>query len=281
MKRQLGTCLIAMLMLGTTSIYAGEIGIQNNQLTIPVGEKHFSVQLNVKEDELYAGAEMGIDLTQGLEIKNIDYGIDQDYMNVGPVQNSAGTYYFGYFDGENKFSGNYTITLDVEKVDETIKEASISLKALNITRLDDQKNVETDKKSLDQQVYVMFKEEQAPIKGETVILEEIPDDRPQQKEPVAKPTVDKKPLVEPEETIQIEEKVEPEQPKEEVSKPIEVESIVDPAQEPEKEIVEVKTPLPYGKMTLGAILIAALAFVIGRITKKMNVPKEDKHDQQL
>ena len=284
-----------MLILSTTSIYAGEAIIQNNQLTIPEGEKAFSVQLQVKEADSYAGAELGVDLTKGLEIKSIKYGIDQDYMNIGPVQNSAGTYYFGYFDGENKFSGDYTITLDLEKIDETIKEASISLKALNITRLDADQNVTTNKKSLDQQAHVTFHTEQVPIQEEIVVSQElvvpqeIPNNPPKQKAPETKPVVDKQPQVEPKASTDKKEmsKVEVKEPQDELTQPIEEEPVVESAPVPEKEIIEVKTPLPYSKLSFGAILIAGVAFFIGRFTKKenignkVNLSKEDKHDQQL
>ncbi|GEM_PF-6209230 len=280
MKQGIKIGLMGVMAMSVQFIYGAENILQNHELVIPLDETSFTVELNLEEDKSYAGAEFGIDLSEGVVIKEIDYGIDQDYMSVGPVMNNKGDYYFGFFDGENKYLGDYTITMTLEKSDETIKEASVSLKALNITRLDENKNVETDRQSLNEVLTVQFETPQEvwvpEIEKEAIILEESGEKEQEQvaKEPVK---VEKEQVVKEE----IEQEVEPEiiQEAEESGK---VEEPVKEIIVPEKEIIEVEVekPIPYGKISFVTLVVAVLAFFVGRFTKK-GVLKEDQHEHTL
>ena len=280
MKQGIKIGLMGVMAMSVQFIYGAENILQNHELVIPLDETSFTVELNLEEDKPYAGAEFGIDLSEGVVIKEIDYGIDQDYMSVGPVMNNKGDYYFGFFDGENKYLGDYTITMTLEKSDETIKEASVSLKALNITRLDENKNVETDRQSLNEVLTVQFETPQEvwvpEIEKEAIILEESGEKEQEQvaKEPVK---VEKEQVVKEE----IEQEVEPEiiQEAEESGK---VEEPVKEIIVPEKEIIEVEVekPIPYGKISFVTLVVAVLAFFVGRFTKK-GVLKEDQHEHTL
>ncbi len=280
MKQGIKIGLMGVMAMSVQFIYGAENILQNHELVIPLDETSFTVELNLEEDKSYAGAEFGIDLSEGVVIKEIDYGIDQDYMSVGPVMNNKGDYYFGFFDGENKYLGDYTITMTLEKSDETIKEALVSLKALNITRLDENKNVETDRQSLNEVLTVQFETPQEvwvpEIEKEAIILEESGEKEQEQvaKEPVK---VEKEQVVKEE----IEQEVEPEiiQEAEESGK---VEEPVKEIIVPEKEIIEVEVekPIPYGKISFVTLVVAVLAFFVGRFTKK-GVLKEDQHEHTL
>lgn len=280
MKQGIKIGLMGVMAMSVQFIYGAENIFQNHELVIPLDETSFTVELNLEEDKPYAGAEFGIDLSEGVVIKEVDYGIDQDYMSVGPVMNNKGAYYFGFFDGENKYLGDYTITMTLEKSDETIKEASVSLKALNITRLDENKNVETDRQSLNEVLTVQFETPQEvwvpEIEKEAIILEESGEKEQEQvtKEPVK---VEKEQVVKEE----IEQEVEPEiiQEAEESGK---VEEPVKEIIVPEKEIIEVEVekPIPYGKISFITLVVAVLAFFVGRFTKK-GVLKEDQHEHTL
>lgn len=284
MKQGIKIGLMGVMAMSVQFIYGAENILQNHELVIPLDETSFTVELNLEEDKSYAGAEFGIDLSEGVVIKKIDYGIDQDYMSVGPVMNNKGDYYFGFFDGENKYLGDYTITMTLEKSDETIKEASVSLKALNITRLDEDKNVQTDRQSLNEVLTVQFgmpQEVGIPEIEEEAIMPE--DNGEKEQEQVAKEPakVEKESIIKKEIEQEVESVVEPEI----IQEPEESGKVEEPVKEiivPEKEIVEVEVekPIPYGKISFVTLVVAVLAFFVGRFTKK-GVPKEDQHEHTL
>lgn len=282
MKKLLGTSLLGAIILIIPTTYAGEVTIPITDLKVSEKEKEFAVQLSVHEEELYAGAELCVNVTEGITIKKIDYEMNEEYMNVGPVQNSSGMYYFGYFDGENKFSGEALITMTLEKVDETIKEGSISVEGLNITRLDSQQNVQTKKQIMNEQVRVDFKESPIPVQ-ETVVetvtqQEETSIEKVQTEEKTEGQTIDKS-----QEDVEVEpgHNLEIDKSNEDKPNSIEIDNKEQPKIIVEKEIVEVEAPLPYIKMSLGGLIIAIGAFFIGRKTKVKGILKEDKHDQVL
>lgn len=280
MNRGLGMGVIGIMAMSTQIVYGAQTILQAEVLQVPKDQQVFTVQLNLQEDQPYAGAEFGVDLSEGVMIKDVSYGIDQDYMSIGPVMNSKGTYYFGFFDGENKYGGDYTITMTLEKADETIKEASVSLKALNITRVDETKNVHTDKQTLNEVVTVKLEEpkeivvpevkeeleESESVKVEEAILEPT---MPEQAVP-SKP----KPVVEAESKPMVELQPVPTSESEIKEEPIK-EVIV-----PEKEIEIVETPVPYGKIGILTLIFAVCAFFVGRFTRKGS-PKEDHHEHTL
>lgn len=282
MKRLLGTSLLGVLILITPVTYAGEITIPSTDLIIPATETDFIIRLSVYEEELYAGAELGIDTTKGISIKKIDYEMNEEYMSVGPVQNSSGTYYFGYFDGENKFSGESIITITLEKTDETIKDGSIFVKGLNITRLDTKQNVQTEKQVMNEEVSVAFKEAPMPVAEilvEEVVQKEEPSiEKVQTEEKTKSQTITNSKEEPKEEPIP---KLEVDKTTEQESESIEIENRKQPEIIVEKEIIEVEAPLPYIKMILGGLFIAGTAFFIGKKTKVKGVSKEDEHDQVL
>lgn len=280
MKQGIKIGFMGVMAMSVQFVYGAENILQNQELVIPLDETSFTVELNLGEDKPYAGAEFGMDLSEGIAIKEVNYGIDQDYMSIGPVMNSKGAYYFGFFDGENKYVGDYNITMTLEKADETIKEASVRLKALNITRLDEDKNVQTDRQSLNEVLTVQFgtpQEVGIPEIEEEAIMPE--DNGEKEQEQVAKEPakVEKESVVKEE----IEQEVEPEiiQEPEESGK---VEESVKEIIVPEKEIIEVEVekPIPYGKISFVTLVVAVLAFFVGRFTKK-GVLKEDQHEHTL
>ena len=282
MKKLLGTSLLGTILLIIPVTYAGEVTIPITDLKIPDKEKDFVIQLSVHEEELYAGAELCVNVTKGITIKKIDYEMDEEYMNVGPVQNSSGMYYFGYFDGENKFSGESIITMTLEKVDETIKEGLISVEGLNITRLDAKQNVQTEKQVMNEQVSIGFKE--VSISAEVTVVEEVVQkeepsiEKVQTEDKTKSQSLDKS-----QEDTKVESipKLEIDKTKEQESNSVEIENKEQPKLIVEKEIIEVEAPLPYIKMILGGVFIASAAFFIGRKTKVKGIPKGDEHDQVL
>ncbi|MEG0712593.1 MAG: hypothetical protein RR448_10190, partial [Niameybacter sp.] len=173
----------------------------------------------------------------------------------------------------NKFSGDYTITLGLEKTDATIKEATINVSALNITRLDADQNVQTNRQVVNKPVQVSF--EQIEVVAEPIIVEPpieqvvdkptTPTKQPQKEAVAPAPSVVEKEEV-PEEVEPIED-----------TEKIVIETVV------EKEVVEVEAPLPYGKIALIALIIALFSFIIGRFSKKDKtfVKKENIYDQEL
>lgn len=283
MKKFMSFLIIGVIGMTLQTAYAAEVGIQNQTIVVPEGESEFTVSLTLTEDVPYAGAEFGLALSKGIQIKEIHYEIDQDYMNIGPVVNSQGNHYFGFFEGENKYSGAYPIVVTLEKVDEDIKETSIRLEALNITRVDEEENVQTDKKILNQAVEVQFEAAVAVPEPEPP-KEEIP--KAEKPQVVEKPQVTQKPqVIEKPAVGKTEEKVEEEPEKIEKQEPITqveltpTEDKVTVVEEVEETVEEVeKSGIPKFIIPILTIVLIICAFFFGRWMPKNK--KEREYDER-
>lgn len=99
-------------------------------------DNEIEFQLSVDSDKPYAGAEFGIQLSEGVKIKAITYGTEAS--SAGPTD-ARGLTWFTFFSGENKFSGEVIVNVTLEYIggeNTSIVVDNISLYNINGSAID-------------------------------------------------------------------------------------------------------------------------------------------------
>lgn len=97
----------SLVIMGTCA-EAAEITVSDSRIELDENQTEFSFEINIEEDALFAGAEFGITLPEGMTLSSVEY-IDEDIKSVShtPVVVKNGRAYFGFYSSENVFSGAY------------------------------------------------------------------------------------------------------------------------------------------------------------------------------
>lgn len=127
------SCFVVTAMV-TIDVKAEE---KNPSIQVPVTEVKadsktgsFKFDIQTKSEELYAGMEFGVVCGKGAKITKVSY--DKSVSNVGPKE-ANGLVWFGYFDGEDSFQGDMTVT--VEGVCEKNVDSAIAIKDVKLYQI--------------------------------------------------------------------------------------------------------------------------------------------------
>lgn len=138
--------VFSVIIMGTCA-EAAEITVSENKIELEGDRTEFSIELNIEEDELFAGAEFGITLPEGMSLSSVEY-LDEDIKNAShtPVVVKNGCAYFGFYSAENVFSGEYNaakLTFRYEGDDDT----EIKLDSSQVVYVEDDGTTSGDKTS--------------------------------------------------------------------------------------------------------------------------------------
>ena len=99
--------VLSVIVMGTYA-EAAEITVSESRIELDKAQTEFSFELDIEEDELFAGAEFGITLPEGMTLSSVEY-LDDEIKNAAhtPVVVKNGRAYFGFYSSENVFSGAY------------------------------------------------------------------------------------------------------------------------------------------------------------------------------
>ena len=84
-----------------------EADVTTSELTVDKETGGFSFQINIVSQKAYAGAEFGVICSEGTEITSVE---SMAGSMTGPKE-SNGLVWFGFYEGEDSFSGETTITV--------------------------------------------------------------------------------------------------------------------------------------------------------------------------
>lgn len=101
-------CLSAMLpQAASAEDEAASVSAPQTEIAVDQTDGTFSFDIVLQSDAPYAGAEFGVICSESTQITAVSVG---DGTVTGP-QKANGLTWFGYFDGEDSFSGETTITV--------------------------------------------------------------------------------------------------------------------------------------------------------------------------
>ena len=97
--------VLSVIVMGTYA-EAAEITVSESRIELDKAQTEFSFELDIEEDELFAGAEFGITLREGMTLSSVEYLADE-IKNAAhtPVVVKNGRAYFGFYSWENVFRG--------------------------------------------------------------------------------------------------------------------------------------------------------------------------------
>lgn len=138
--------LFAAVMMGTYA-KAAEIAVSDSNIELSQTENTFSFEISITENEKFAGAEFGVSIPDGVTLKEVNY-IDEKIRNSShtPVVMKDNCAYFGFYQGENSFSGEYDVAeLKFEYSGD--KDIVISLDSSKVVKLNEDGKTEGDTSS--------------------------------------------------------------------------------------------------------------------------------------
>lgn len=104
----------AALMLACTLLcsqaLAATITPSADTVTLEEGQQSFTLDINLSEEVPFAGAEFGLDLPEGMTLTKVEF-LDPAVQaaNHTPEVTVEGRTYFGFYTGENSFSGDLLV----------------------------------------------------------------------------------------------------------------------------------------------------------------------------
>ena len=149
----LAAMLLSISILPAFSAYTGEI-------TVPIGQTGFSIELVVNESEPYAGIEFGLTLSDENAVKFVSFqqGGAISGASASPFTTVDGTHYFGFYRSSNVFSGeNMVGTLHFTYAGDA--EQTITLTHMMIVRIDEDDQPVGTKKDSPVAVYTVKRED--------------------------------------------------------------------------------------------------------------------------
>lgn len=114
-----------------------EVNISTSLISMDEESGEYSFEINIDSQEAYAGAEFGIICSQGTEVTSV---MSTAGSVTGPKE-SSGLVWFGFFDGEDSFCEEVTVT--VEGNYEPGKESAIVVQDIKIYTIGDQEYAST------------------------------------------------------------------------------------------------------------------------------------------
>lgn len=93
---------------GSQSINATTVKVVSTEVGVDQESGSFSFELQICNDEPYAGAEFGVFCSQGVEITSVSSSAGSV---TGPKE-ANGLVWFGFFDGEDSFKGEISVTVE-------------------------------------------------------------------------------------------------------------------------------------------------------------------------
>lgn len=155
--KRITAMLSATVIIGTCA-EAAEIAVSDNYIELAKNENTFSFEISIAENESFAGAEFGILLPDGATLKEVTY-IDEKIKSSShtPVVIKDDRAYFGFYQADNSFSGEYDVAeLTFEYSGD--KDIAISLDSSKIVKLKEDGKTEGDTSSEPFTVSVVRKE---------------------------------------------------------------------------------------------------------------------------
>lgn len=154
--KRITATLFAAAIMGTYA-EAAEITVSDNKIELSKTETTFSFEMSLTEDEEFAGAEFGMSIPEGVTLKEVDY-IDEKIRSSShtPVVIKDGCAYFGFYQGENTFSGEYNVAeLTFEYSGD--ENAVIALNSSKVVKLNEDGKTEGDTSSVPFSVSIVRK----------------------------------------------------------------------------------------------------------------------------
>lgn len=106
--------LLCMLFISTSfTAFAAQGAVETvDSLTLAEGQTQVVLPITVSADKPYAGAEFALRCGDGVTVKSISYS-SKNISAAAPTQ-AGGYIWFSYFDGENSFSGDITVSVTLQ-----------------------------------------------------------------------------------------------------------------------------------------------------------------------
>ena len=107
--KRMGTAALAALMLAG-SAQAATITPSVTTVELAEGENTFTVDVSISEETAFAGMEFGVDVPEGVELTEVEF-LDEAIQSAShsPEVNRNGREFFGFYQLENAFSGDYEV----------------------------------------------------------------------------------------------------------------------------------------------------------------------------
>jgi hypothetical protein len=85
--------------------------VSTENVTLSKTQNQFNIEIAINNPNAYAGAEFGVQCSDGVTVKSIKYS--KDTSKVGPAV-ARGLTWFSYYSGNNDFSGKVIATIELE-----------------------------------------------------------------------------------------------------------------------------------------------------------------------
>ena len=120
-------CLICLLVIPVHAVDTMPmVFIPATEIEVDQTDGSFSFDIEIQSDDLYAGAELGVICSQGTVITAVS---STDGTVTGPKA-AGGLIWFGYFAGEDCFSGTNTVT--VQGTCEIGQEGAVAIQDISV-----------------------------------------------------------------------------------------------------------------------------------------------------